>query len=294
MRWYERENIDQPVNAFDEMVVSRTFKLSTYATVCLGLALALNYTFHFLVGLGKQYCGAAKIATLAAFSTTSNVRGTARLKKAATHKINLMLTNARKMHGNAGDLSKKYDGTKTGTLLYRNESDAVFQNYTLHGESREAFGSVVSVMMRLWTGELFDEEGIWLPSRLIVFQFVQIVVAILVVVFLVLVVDDAAKSADEATAKLEPDFPKWVIDFIPNGDEVRWALIPAATIAGSVPVVLILIYIPSTVKTVLKFRCGIISVLGDAAFHVARATPDTVRSYSDELVVFSLTTELTE
>ena len=49
-------------------------------------------------------------------------------------------------------------------------------NFVLRGERREDYcGGLVWTWRRLLSGALFDEEGIWIASRLIIIQGVQLI-----------------------------------------------------------------------------------------------------------------------
>jgi hypothetical protein len=225
----------------------------------LGLALAANYFLHFAIGVARKRNwvkeggthiaqafsrknwvkeGGARIVQ--AFSQTSNVVGTARTKKAATRKVNLMLTNARKMHGTI----ESKDHVLITNSLRKSQSDTVFQNYTLFGEKYEETGSLVWTWKQIYSGHLFDAEGVWLPARLWIFQVGQVVVAVLIYIALFEFVEYTARVADEANEDLTEGLPLWVYDIVPTGKEVNWALIPAAWVAVVVCGLVTLIYIP--------------------------------------------------
>ena len=92
---------------------------------------------------------------------------------------------------------------------------------------------------------LLADEGLWINSRLVVFQTCQVVAAIAFSYLLLWSVGAAADKADEAREDLESNsVPKWVDDLIPTGEMVRQSLYPAAVIAIIVSFLLILLYIP--------------------------------------------------
>ena len=57
---------------------------------------------------------------------------------------------------------------------------------------------------------------------------------------------------------------------------MRYALYPASSVAAVVALLLMLLYIPSTVSTILQLRCGKIPSLHDASFVKYRASSDTI------------------
>jgi hypothetical protein len=249
-------------------VENRLSDVYYYASVAvatfLGCGLALNYFAHFLLALGKHCNMIEKLdfkGILGMFSTTSNVVGTARTKRAAARKVNVMLTNARKMHGKASAKSAvpgseedyHVGGSKRSSSaksLRKARNDAVFQNFTLRGEEKVDAGSLVWSWKKILSRELYEVEGIWLPSRLITFQVAQVAIGLFFAYATFAVVRTAADAADAATEEIENSrfagrfYPAWVIEMIPTGDEVRWALTPAGVVAVIVCVILILLYIP--------------------------------------------------
>ena len=136
--------------------------------------------------------------------------------------------------------------------LHKEQSDAVFQNYTLRGERSVKAGSLIWTWRAILTGDLFEVEGIWLPSRLLVFQVAQVIFGVVIAIGLFLLVEVAADEADKATAEIKRNmaendglyYPDWVLDLVPDGNEVRAALNPAAGVAVFVCAVLTLIYLP--------------------------------------------------
>lgn len=222
-----------------------------YLTTILGAVLAVNYFLHFAIGISRKYgYNPPSGSWIDVFATTSYVVGTARTKKAATRKVNSLLTNARAMHGITESLGPT---SQTFMSFHKSQSDTVFQKYTLSGERFEDAGSLFWVWERILTRELFDTEGIWLPARLIIFQFGQIAIALLTLFLLFFFVERVAKAADEAQLTLDDGLPAWFYDFVPTGQEVRFALIPAASISVGVCVVLIVLYIPRCVHMTI---CG--------------------------------------
>ena len=251
----------------EELVESETFIWAVYLTTAIGSLLVLNYFLHFVIGVGRQWNlieevegkdSSKSFDVISLFSTTSNVVGTARVKRAATRKVNRMLMNAREMHGPA--TTEKTSETKEAEssqvageseALHLDQGDAVFQNYTLRGERSVPAGSLFWTWRKILSGDLFEEEGIWLPSRLLVFQVGQVFFGLFTSVALFYLVDLLAKEADRATARIKFDlaftdryYPDWVLDLVPEGKEVRGALIPAASVATFVCFIITVIYLP--------------------------------------------------
>lgn len=255
------------------VINSDRFAAMIYLCTIIGSILVGNYFCHFAIGIARQFGYTPQQGGwVELFSTTSHLLGTARTKRAATRKINKLLSNARDLHGSTEELAMSPGSTMS---FHKSQSDTVFQNYTLNGEKYEDAGSLLWVWERIITGELFDNEGVWLPSRLIIFQFGQIAVALMTLFLLFFFVGKVSKAADDAQSNINEGLPSWFYEFVPTGQQVRWALVPAASISVAVCVFLILLYIPSTVKTILKYRCGEIPALLDRTFQIARKGPDT-------------------
>lgn len=70
--------------------------------------------------------------------------------------------------------------------------------------------------------------------------------------------------------------PQWIYNIIPTEDQVRYALYPASSVATLVALLLMLLYIPSTVSTILKLRCGKIPSLHDGSFVKYRIASDSI------------------
>ena len=247
----KKEELDENVL---ELVDNPSFAWIVYLTTALGSTLTLNYLVHCCLGLARKCSADQEEGTcrfiLHNFGLTSHIVGTARTKRAATHKLNLMLSNAREMHGFA---SSTISTTQTGdkqtpsALSSQETSDAVFQNYTLRGERVVSAGSLIWSWYRIYSGDLAEVEGIWLPSRLLIFQVGQVIIGAFTSFVLFQLVGIIADAANEARAEIDRrwnNYPDWVDDLVPTGDEVRWALTPAAWIALTVCTILILNYIP--------------------------------------------------
>ena len=85
------------------------------------------------------------------------------------------------------------------------------------------------------------------------------------------------KARDELFAEFgDTGLPQWIYDIIPTEEQVRYALYPASSVATVVALLLMLLYIPSTVSTILKFRCGKIPSLHDVSFVKYRIASDTI------------------
>ena len=219
-----------------------------YFTVSLGLLVALNYFVLFVIAIGRQKKKFGLNGLLSRLWTTSDEVGSTRLKHAATRKINMILTNARKMHGVVHKkdtfVGQDIEDDELSNRLKDSQADPSFQNFLVHGEEKIACGNFFWAWRRLLTGEIFSDEGIWFPARMWIFQFGQCIVAFLMIVALFKFSKEMRDRANEANEDLPDDSPQWVYDLIPTGDQVEYALIPAATVGSIIMVFIILIYVP--------------------------------------------------
>ena len=83
-------------------------------------------------------------------------------------------------------------------------------------------------------------------------------------------------ARDDLIEEFGDMLPQWIYNMIPTEQQIRYAFYPAAAIATLVALVLILLYIPSTVSTILKFRCGRIPSLHDSSFVKYRMASDSI------------------
>jgi hypothetical protein len=216
--------------------------------VVAGSALTVIYFYYFVVVRTKKADDDSlqEGRTLAKLAQSSDERGSAILKRAGTRKVNKMLLNARRMHGDidGGSSNLERSLTTSKKLDLTAKADPVFQTYVLYGEEKVPCGSWVWVYSRLFSKELFEVEGIWFPNRLWTFQVMQCVVLGLIIILIPIFITTAAKNADEANAELPEGLPSWIYELVPTGQQVRFALVPAEWIALTVCVCLILLYIP--------------------------------------------------
>jgi hypothetical protein len=300
------QQVEPPYSDYDNLIRSDAWHFLLTITYALGFVLSAIYSIHFLLAVIQSYDGGWRKEWMENLFVTSDVNGTSRLKKAATRRIHCMLHNAMQMHQIVAPEKKSMSVTQQ-LRLSRAAADPVFLNFLVNGEKEEAAGSFWWTWQQIRTGSLFDTEGVWLPTRLLVFQAGQIVCAVLLGYLALVSVERIADSADEAQASLGEDVPDWVYDFVPTGSQVRRSLYPAAYMASVIMVLLILIYIPrcvngkcliirrsiqgvffpyyefliiillSTVSTILKYRCGQIPSLRSSNFLVFRISVDSVK-----------------
>jgi hypothetical protein len=272
--YYEEYLISEPFDGPEEIVTSDFYAGVLLLDLILGSCIAAVYFSLFVISLGlQQNIFSPDGGFISILWTTSDQIGSTRLKHAATRKINLVLNNARRMHGVIEEEEeeeekddKEDDATTTeedvgiSKMLFDSQADPTFQNFLVHGEGLESKGSMFWTWKRLVSFELVDHDGIWIPARTWIFQFGQVVIALFVAFALFNFVAVTIVRADEANAALDPNLPQWVHDIVPTGKEVNYALTPAAIIACCVMGFLIVIYLPRYVGSYHKsFDVGVMS-----------------------------------
>jgi len=107
----------------------------------------------------------------------SNTRGEFRSKRAALEKTQKMIRNAKLLH-TVTDTTKD-NAHLLSALSSHGSSDFASINYGFHDWEREEIGGFFWTLRKLSQGELLAGEGIWLPTRLIVFQSLQAILTVL-------------------------------------------------------------------------------------------------------------------
>lgn len=206
----------------EEWINDPLFKAVVYVDVLLGCSVAFVYFLFLFQSIAKEFRSEH-------LWVTSDERGSTRLKHAATRKINVIMKNARRMHEAIIEISSEreeeenraaQDNVTEEDALFENlrdsQSDPSFQNFLLHGEDRVTCGNIFWTWKRIISGEMFDHDGIWFPARLWIFQFGQIVIAVIVIFALIQFMDAAKKAADEAQDGLGEGLPDWVYQIVPT------------------------------------------------------------------------------
>ena len=235
--------------------------LTLIAGVVVSASLALHVIVPFLVRHARWTTWLPRL--LDHVAATSNVRGESLVKFASTRKLNRLLVNADVLHGlDSRENDRRALLAKRSTKRARRKvTDETMRNYVLNGSRKETIGGFYWTWRRLIDMSLLADEGLWINSRLIVFQTCQLVAAIAFAYLLLWSVGAAADGADEAREDLETNnVPQWVDDLIPTGEMVKRSLYPAAVIAIIVSFLLILLYIPRCAECSFLMRIWMILV----------------------------------
>jgi hypothetical protein len=262
---WQRRPLADPPTAAQNLVHSEKFASVLYTGLVAGSALTLYYFFSAI-----KILRADKKMSL---TQSSDERGMAMAKRACSQKILSMINSAREMHRHVvqPDAAQSKELSKSKKFDLKTNTDPVFQTYVLHGEGREPCGSLLWVVRSLLSKHLFEEEGIWLPARLWVFQCIQIVVLVIYIILSEVAIGKAVVNAEDATNELPEGLPSWIYGedmqslcgegelnttssqlsyfrsfsaMVPSSEDVRIACFPSAIISYIVMAVIILLYIP--------------------------------------------------
>jgi len=261
-----RKKLEPPYSGPASTVEDANYSGSQWLCRAAGILVCLVLLWQLILSrVGNQRIRANYY--LRKFFSTSAVRGSSRAKRAATRKVNLLLENAHKLcpetaSGHLGPASK----------------DATITNFMLRGESFEEVGGLIWTWKRLLSRKLFAEDGVWIMSRLIIIQTAQLVLIIFFAYSGVLIVQQVAERAQTFQDDLEPGYPEWLYTFVPTPKQAQSALSPAVGVAVFVMIIIFLIYLPSYVRTIFQFRCGIRPSLKSSEFLKYRVAVDAVRS----------------
>mmetsp|Transcript_4552 Transcript_4552/g.6657 ORF Transcript_4552/g.6657 Transcript_4552/m.6657 type:complete len:372 (-) Transcript_4552:699-1814(-) len=221
----------------------------------------------------------------------SHFTSAANVKLAGTHKVNELLQNAIQMHQlppdddtheHDGSIDDDDDDESAAAVVHdRRQPVNAIQNFVLNGEHEEQCGGFIWTWKRIFTKELTRKDGIWLHSRLAIGQMGQIISLGLYVTLLSWLGHSLAEDARNARARiiadwrLPDDWERWALNIVPTPSMIYSAFIPGAVIAFISGILLISVYVPSTVSTVLKLRCGLIQTLKNDNFNSYRSSADS-------------------
>lgn len=178
-------------------------------------------------------------------------------KRAAACKIEKMVQNALLHH--EGHFTKSYD--TGGRQKSRNNALLNYQGTANHRERTEG---IFATFRKISDGSLFHEEGIWIHSRLYAMNFLQWVVTIFYVVVGIICTSIITN--------------RWTPELLEEVKVTEGQLI-AGSVVGALAAIftsggLATIWLPSSISTIQKFRCGAIESLYDKDFQRYRVAPD--------------------
>jgi len=270
-----REDIEPPSENAQLVGSSWWFLVFMRITLVMGillsLILAVQIPLNSMTAIKRNREG-----KLQRWMMPQNIKSGAYIKMAGSRKVNSFLTNAHALHpvGTAAERSILIGGKK------QTQSERTMSNYVLFGEREVRSGGFLWTWKRMLDRSLLHTEGIWLHSRLFVGQAAQIIISIFALGLFYagtpILAAQSQAARDELIEVFGDELPQWIYDFIPTEQQVRYAFYPAAGVATAVALVIVCLYLPSTVSTILKFRCGRIPSLHGSSFVKYRMASDTI------------------
>ena len=170
------------------------------------------------------------------------VRGYTSMKRAANFKLTKLLLQGHALHST--EAWKYFLKEKQDTVDMGHGDDVVMKNFVLYGNQQEKAGGILWTWKRILTRTIFEEEGIWISTRLVIIQTGQIIVSAIFIGVLIARTPVLADNAQRARDKLPPNVPQWVYDIVPKSWMLKVSMYPAVACAGLVCVVLVTLYIP--------------------------------------------------
>lgn len=243
--------------------------LASVATL-FGYSLAFQYTCQSVLLICQNKGNLRDQSFFHTRIVPSDKKGTVRQKHSASRKLSRMVLNAIDVHNKTILIPEKIasnkdeeDGDDVDRVqksflrsLLNNATtiDRILLTYAQQGESHESVGSFFWVWKWIFSGRLFEEEGIWLPTRVWIFNFGQLILGGVMSFAFFNIVPALKEAADNVYGQLPATAPESVFDVIPTGTQVESALYPAAATTSFTALALILLYIPRYVPVCLFFR----------------------------------------
>jgi len=252
--------VDTPFFRTSHKDASEGFQFLYYASLILGCLLLAMQFFHLLrLTIPKK--AMAKRAWLARLFTPEIAYTESKIKQAASLKVKMMLQNATAIH--QSDESTTYRSPRMETSYGR-----ALLNFAKHSDEREPAGGLLWTWRRVWNGTLYSEQGVFLNSQVMAGNAAQIIVCVFICV--------AGVALVVAESQYEVVDDGFLSEYVPK----RWMIL-LATLVGLACGLLAsihttLLYVPSSVSTILKFRSGVIPSLRDTSFTNYRSSEDQI------------------
>jgi hypothetical protein len=211
--------------------------------------------------------GLVAFKSLTKIITNGSVRKEARTKKAATFKVNEMVSNAMELHDDAESYSSRFPSDRSGqqrdstSTVYMKSTGRFLLNFQAVQDRFDESGGLLWAWKRVLTGSLFEEEGIWFHGRLVASNVYQLFICVVVLstigVFPRYVEEVEPGPRDEITPE------RWMIEF---------GVILGGLAGFAAALSIALVYLASSVSTVLQFRHGVSPSLGSGTFQKYRVS----------------------
>ncbi|KAL7565524.1 hypothetical protein ACA910_003805 [Epithemia clementina (nom. ined.)] len=231
---------------------SGSYKILQILTLVVGGVLALVFAVQGLILLLVNGDHPHKLPRfLQLVSSATSWDAETRIYKAAKFKVDKIISNALCLHKSDQVATETVPNFTISTkMALEGTRDEVSRNFITRGETKEQAGGIVWTFWKFCDGSLHSQEGLWINTRLL------------------------AKAANDVRASLGPDQPEWILDLFPTGAMVEGALIPATFSSLAVLVLTIILYVPSSIATVLKYRGKLLPSLGSPYFQKVRKNVD--------------------
>lgn len=193
------------------------------------------------------------------FSGGGNVAMEGYMKQAAAYKINHMIRNAMAIH-------KEADFEYGGGSQTESSYGRALLYFLKKTDEHEEVGGFFWAWKRLLTKKLFTEEGIWLNTRMIQGNFGQLFLCLWLIPFFFVVADFVAEFYDLYLIQL--------FEVVPSRWRVILPLALAFISAEFNALKLTTSYTPSSIRTTIRYRYGVIGSLHDPEFQKVRTMVD--------------------
>mmetsp|Transcript_22716 Transcript_22716/g.46637 ORF Transcript_22716/g.46637 Transcript_22716/m.46637 type:complete len:656 (+) Transcript_22716:299-2266(+) len=186
---------------------------------------------------------------------SSNVRSEAKIKRAAAFKLNRMVKNAMDVHSLTDTLGDSRCGTNSTTSAANgSEFGKALLHFAKLSDKTVSDGGWGWAWRSIWNGQIYDNEGIWLSTRIIAGNLSKLIICLIFPIF--------------GYIFLNGDLYQTYVQQLDKSEQ--WRMIVPATIGiilGFFAATnLALTLLPSTIRTVLQFRYGCIGSLNDKVF----------------------------
>lgn len=155
--------------------------------------------------------------------SSSSARGDTRLKRAATRKMNRMMTNADRLHRPMPIEGFTVDSSSMRNSATNLSRDLTMRNYVRDADRTEKVGGFFWTWWRILNGSLYDSEGIWISTRIIIIQVGQLAVLVTGSMLMLYSVEHFGNQAEAARNDLNPGDPQWAYDIVPTKRTSDWA-----------------------------------------------------------------------
>jgi len=174
----------------------------------LYVILAAKYTF-------KSLRNKLEVILPSELFASHAVRGYTSMKRAANIKVTKILTNAYILH--ADDAAAYFrKGVESAESSAKKHRDVAMRNFVLYSGQTENVGGMLWTLKGLLTRSLFEEEGIWINSRLVTIQVGQLIASVCFIAVLFAQVPIWAEDSQRTREDLPDGVPQWVTDMIPK------------------------------------------------------------------------------